>query len=203
MFKERTFTQAEWDALTSERDEARLKPNQRTWDLLRFCRSQLHNEMLITDEEYALLAEDHPAVNRLGDYDLTAFQLTEVAAELQRVGKEGQAAMEAMKQAVEGRMLAEASIAGAYREAAHMLDGKNGPFSPQLQEKILALTPAVAMRAEKLLVAQAKLEQAQKVITNWNIDESIRRFKVWADAEIADLTAALEEIKKERADADV
>lgn len=99
--------------------------------------------------------------------------------------------------------LAEVAIAGAYREAAHFLDGKNGPFSPQLQEKILALTPAVAMRAEKLLVAQAKLEQAQKVITNWNIDESIRRFKVWADAEIADLTAALEEIKKERADADV
>lgn len=43
--------------------------HQRAWDLLRFARAVLHNANLITDEEYALLAEDTEAVARLEDYD--------------------------------------------------------------------------------------------------------------------------------------
>lgn len=43
--------------------------NQRMWDLVRYMRSELHTANLITDVEYALLAEDHAAVKRLEDYD--------------------------------------------------------------------------------------------------------------------------------------
>lgn len=46
-----------------------LFSHQRAWDLLRYCRAILHNGNLITDEEYALLAQDHEAVARLEDYD--------------------------------------------------------------------------------------------------------------------------------------
>ena len=44
-------------------------PNQRLWDLVRHQRAELHETDLITDEEYAMLAEDHPAVARLETYD--------------------------------------------------------------------------------------------------------------------------------------
>lgn len=44
-------------------------PHQRLWDLVRYCRSTLHQDNLVTDEEYVMLAEDHPAVERLEDYD--------------------------------------------------------------------------------------------------------------------------------------
>jgi hypothetical protein len=43
--------------------------NQRVHDLVRFMRQELHTEGLITDEEYAQLAGDHGAVQRLEDYD--------------------------------------------------------------------------------------------------------------------------------------
>lgn len=43
--------------------------NQRMWDLIRFCRGELHSEDLITDEEFCELAKDHAAVKRLEDYD--------------------------------------------------------------------------------------------------------------------------------------
>jgi len=45
-------------------------PNQRLWDLARYARAVLHQDDLITDEEYAMLAEDHFAVARLEDYDV-------------------------------------------------------------------------------------------------------------------------------------
>jgi hypothetical protein len=38
-------------------------------DLLRFCRAALHDEELISDVEYAALAADHDAVERLERYD--------------------------------------------------------------------------------------------------------------------------------------
>lgn len=42
---------------------------QRLWDLVRYCRAVLHNANLISDDEYAALAEDHAAVERLEAYD--------------------------------------------------------------------------------------------------------------------------------------
>lgn len=42
---------------------------QRLWDLVRYQRSALHCAELITDDEYARLAEDHGAVARLEEYD--------------------------------------------------------------------------------------------------------------------------------------
>lgn len=44
-------------------------PVQRLFDLVRYARTMLHDDDLITDEEYAMLAEDHSAVSRLEDYD--------------------------------------------------------------------------------------------------------------------------------------
>lgn len=43
--------------------------NQRLWDLLRFCRHDLHNEELITNEEFAELVMMTGAVQRLETYD--------------------------------------------------------------------------------------------------------------------------------------
>jgi hypothetical protein len=43
--------------------------NQRLFDLVRYKRSELHEDGLITDEEYATLAQEHGAVKRLEDYD--------------------------------------------------------------------------------------------------------------------------------------
>lgn len=47
---------------------------QRLWDLVRYCRSVLHNAALITDAEYMALAEDHAAVARLEAYDARLVQ---------------------------------------------------------------------------------------------------------------------------------
>lgn len=44
--------------------------NQRLHDLVRHQRGPLHDEGLITDAEYALLASDHATVKRLEDYDV-------------------------------------------------------------------------------------------------------------------------------------
>jgi hypothetical protein len=43
--------------------------NQRMWDLIRYERMDLHQQGLISDEEYAELAKDNAAVKRLEDYD--------------------------------------------------------------------------------------------------------------------------------------
>lgn len=51
--------------------------NQRVWDLLRFCRSELHTEDLITNDEYADLAMDYKSVSRLHSYDVLRSKLEE------------------------------------------------------------------------------------------------------------------------------
>lgn len=43
--------------------------NQRLFDLVRYMRTELHVAGLITDDEYAALAQEHAAVARLEDYD--------------------------------------------------------------------------------------------------------------------------------------
>lgn len=45
--------------------------NQRLWDLVRHQRIELHIVGLITDDEYAELAQDHGAVKRLEELDRT------------------------------------------------------------------------------------------------------------------------------------
>lgn len=57
--------------LRTERDAAVLKfqHNQRLCDLVRHQRMELHEAGLISDEEYSELAKDHPAVERLEQYD--------------------------------------------------------------------------------------------------------------------------------------
>lgn len=56
----------------------RIEFNQRMWDLVRFMRADLHNDGLITDEEYTELAQDHAAVKRLEDYDVLRLKMTAV-----------------------------------------------------------------------------------------------------------------------------
>lgn len=64
------------DACAAEM-KARAEKNQRLWDLVRYQRSELHTVGLITDDEYAELAQDHPAVKRLEDYDVVVMLLKE------------------------------------------------------------------------------------------------------------------------------
>lgn len=57
-----------------------LFPHRRVMDLLRFCRSALHDEELISDAEYAVLADDHDAVARLESYDEAKARLAAAEA---------------------------------------------------------------------------------------------------------------------------
>lgn len=43
-------------------------PNQRLFDLIRYCRHELHEQKLITDDEYTALAMEAGALDRLEDY---------------------------------------------------------------------------------------------------------------------------------------
>lgn len=72
VISERTYTQSEVDALLAKHEAAGelTSRNQRMWDLVRYQRSELHVAELITDDEYAELAIDHPAVKRLENYDV-------------------------------------------------------------------------------------------------------------------------------------
>lgn len=54
--------------------------NQRIWDLLRYCRGKLHSDQLISNDEYSMLAQDHPAVERLETYDQMKATLDHVTA---------------------------------------------------------------------------------------------------------------------------
>jgi hypothetical protein len=56
-------------------------PEQRMWDLVRYMRGQLHTDGLITDEEFALLVVDHPAVARLEGYDALRVENARLRAE--------------------------------------------------------------------------------------------------------------------------
>jgi len=57
--------------------------NQRQIGLIRYCRAHLHNENLISDEEYAwLLTEENPgAVKRLEKYDALRARIAELKEE--------------------------------------------------------------------------------------------------------------------------
>jgi hypothetical protein len=52
-----------------------LPLNQRMFDLVRYMRSELHTAGLITDDEYAELAQEHSAVKRLEDYDVAVARI--------------------------------------------------------------------------------------------------------------------------------
>lgn len=57
--------------------------NERLRDLVRYCRHQLHEEGLITDEEFVAMAEvGVESVGRLENYDAMLAQIEELHAEL-------------------------------------------------------------------------------------------------------------------------
>lgn len=62
-----------------------INENERLRDLVRYCRHQLHEENLITDEEFAALLDDGESVARLENYDAMMAQIEELHAELRRV----------------------------------------------------------------------------------------------------------------------
>lgn len=60
--------------------------HQRAWDLLRQVRSELHDQDLISDDEYASLVTDAPdAPRRLESYDEQAKRLAKSQAEVERL----------------------------------------------------------------------------------------------------------------------
>ena len=61
-------------------------PIQRLFDLVRYARAMLHEDDLITDEEYAMLAGDHPAVARLEEYDDLRVEVERLKRELDVCG---------------------------------------------------------------------------------------------------------------------
>jgi hypothetical protein len=65
-----------------------VERNQRQWDLIRYQRSELHTAGLITDDEYAELAKDHAAVQRLEDYDAVRTELSALRTRLETAGKD-------------------------------------------------------------------------------------------------------------------
>lgn len=69
-------------ALRDSIASARPFTNQRLFDLVRHQRSELHVAELITDDEYAQLAQEHSAVKRLEDYD-AAIASAEAQARLE------------------------------------------------------------------------------------------------------------------------
>jgi hypothetical protein len=71
--------------------------NKRLGDLVRHQRSELHDAELITDEEYAALAEDHAAVARLEGYDALRAKLGAVE-KLEETFKVYQQRFEAMEE---------------------------------------------------------------------------------------------------------
>lgn len=63
--------------------------NQRVIDMLRFCRSELHQAGLITDQEYAdIVMIGSESARRLESYDVLRAELSSVRAELERVKAE-------------------------------------------------------------------------------------------------------------------
>ena len=54
--------------------------NQRLFDIVRYMRAEIHNAELITDDEYAELAMEHSAVDRLEDYDELRARLNKLEA---------------------------------------------------------------------------------------------------------------------------
>jgi hypothetical protein len=62
---------------------AAINENERLRDLVRYCRHQLHEENLITDEEFAALVEvGSESARRLENYDAMLAQIEELHAEL-------------------------------------------------------------------------------------------------------------------------
>lgn len=97
--------------------------------------------------------------------------------------------------------LAEAAIAGAYREAAEIVYDCDACCS-ESEYKIRALPPPAAIRAEKLLVAQAVKDKVRHIHDQCctNIDHVCvyeGRPLSWLCSELFSATTALEEIKKE------
>ncbi len=71
-------------------DQKPLTDTQRMWNLVRQQRMELFNADLITQDEYAALAVDHPAVARLESYD----ELRAVHAETREQLKEARKIIE-------------------------------------------------------------------------------------------------------------
>jgi hypothetical protein len=65
-------------------------PEQRMWDLVRYMRGKLHTDGLITDEEFALLVVDHPAVARLEAYDMLRVENKRLRAEFAEVAAQSE-----------------------------------------------------------------------------------------------------------------
>lgn len=68
-------------AALREENERLKSSRQRLFDLVRHCRIELHDEGLITDEEYAILADDPDSLSRLHGYDSLAEELARLRDE--------------------------------------------------------------------------------------------------------------------------
>lgn len=71
----------EAELAAAERTAVRLE---RMSDLVRYKRAELHNDGLISDEEYAEICQDHAAVARLEGYDAIKEELKEARAVVQK-----------------------------------------------------------------------------------------------------------------------
>lgn len=68
-------------AALREENERLKSSRQRLFDLVRHCRIELHDEGLITDEEYAILVDDPDSLSRLHGYDSLAEELARLRDE--------------------------------------------------------------------------------------------------------------------------
>lgn len=72
-------------ALIAERDQL-VAANERLSDLARYCRHQLHDERLITDDEFAsIVAQGPESARRLEGYDSLRAEVERQAQEIERL----------------------------------------------------------------------------------------------------------------------
>jgi DNA repair ATPase RecN len=85
---------------------------QRLHDLVRYQRQELFEEQLITEDEYAELAEDHPSVARLEGYDGCRARSAKSIQQERAVSDQLAAALKSMcMERVDGRVEAKAALA--------------------------------------------------------------------------------------------
>lgn len=98
--------------MSEERPATDRANRQRLIDLLRYCRATLHEERLISDGEYAELASDHPAVERLETYDQQRKRIEALERELAEARRQRDTHLETIKASA----LREYEITSAYED---------------------------------------------------------------------------------------
>ncbi len=146
---------------------AGLRGNQRQWDLIRQMRMELHQAELITNEEYAQLTFDHPAVARLESYDALRAELAAMTADRNQ-WKTLKDRVEEEKARLQGE-LAVALERAEKSEKSHLLHGTLAGIDCDLPCEMLwpALIEKVKQMEADLAAALEREREAMESLRYW------------------------------------